>query len=109
MVVIIVVNSVLFLHPMMAEVLFFYTSYHYGLDSRGIGVGVPIRARFSFSPLHPDWIRGPPSLLFNGCQRLSLGIKRPEREADHSPPAFAEVKNTWIYTSLSHMSSRCSD
>jgi hypothetical protein len=30
---------------------------------------------------------------------LSLGIKRPGREADHSPPSNAEVKNAWIYTS----------
>jgi len=25
---------------------------------------------------------------------LSLGVKRPEREAEHSPPSSAEVKNT---------------
>jgi hypothetical protein len=30
---------------------------------------------------------------------LSLGVKRPEREADHSPPSRAEVKNAWSYTS----------
>jgi hypothetical protein len=30
---------------------------------------------------------------------LSLGVKRPEREADHSPPSSAEVKNAWSYTS----------
>jgi hypothetical protein len=29
---------------------------------------------------------------------LSLGVKRPEREADHSPPSRAEVKNEWSYT-----------
>jgi hypothetical protein len=27
------------------------------------------------------------------------GVKRPEREADHSPPSSAEVKNAWSYTS----------
>jgi hypothetical protein len=26
-------------------------------------------------------------------------VKRPEPEVDHSPPASAEVKNMWIYTS----------
>jgi hypothetical protein len=26
------------------------------------------------------------------------GVKRPGREADHSPPASAEVKKTWVYT-----------
>jgi hypothetical protein len=30
---------------------------------------------------------------------LSLGVKRPEREADHSPPSSAEVKFSWSYTS----------
>jgi len=30
---------------------------------------------------------------------LSLGVKRPGREADHSPPSSTEVKNAWSYTS----------
>jgi hypothetical protein len=30
---------------------------------------------------------------------LSPGVKRPGREADHSPPASADVKKIWIYTS----------
>jgi hypothetical protein len=30
---------------------------------------------------------------------LSLVVKRPEREADHSPPSSAEVKNAWSYIS----------
>jgi hypothetical protein len=29
---------------------------------------------------------------------LSVGVKRPGREADHSPPSSAEVKNAWSYT-----------
>jgi hypothetical protein len=29
---------------------------------------------------------------------LFPGVKRPEREADQSPPANAEVKKVWIYT-----------
>jgi hypothetical protein len=32
-------------------------------------------------------------------EALSPGVKRPGREADHSPPTSAEVKKTWIYTS----------
>jgi hypothetical protein len=31
---------------------------------------------------------------------LSLGVKRLGREADHSPPSSAEVKNAWNYTSI---------
>jgi hypothetical protein len=30
---------------------------------------------------------------------LSPGVKRPRREGDQSPPASAEVKKMWIYTS----------
>jgi hypothetical protein len=30
---------------------------------------------------------------------LSPGVKRPGREADHSPPTSAEVKKMWIYAS----------
>jgi hypothetical protein len=30
---------------------------------------------------------------------LSLGVKRPGREADHSHPSTAVVKNAWSYTS----------
>jgi hypothetical protein len=27
-----------------------------------------------------------------------MGVKRPEREADHSPPSSTEIKNVWSYT-----------
>jgi len=39
----------------------------------------------------------PPSLLFDGYWGLFFW----GREADHSPPSSAEVKNGWIYTSTS--------
>jgi hypothetical protein len=29
---------------------------------------------------------------------LSLGVKRPGLEADHSSPSSADVKNAWSYT-----------
>jgi hypothetical protein len=32
---------------------------------------------------------------------VSPGVKWSEREADHSPPASAEVKKMWIFTSTS--------
>jgi hypothetical protein len=77
--------------------------------------------------LYNDWLRaglprGPSSspgvgknFLFSKSSRLTLGyiqppiqwvlvalspgVKRPRREANHSPSASAEVKKTWIYTS----------
>jgi hypothetical protein len=38
----------------------------------------------------------------------SLGVKRPGREADHSPPSSTEVKNGGAIPPLPHISSWCS-
>jgi hypothetical protein len=48
-------------------------------------------SRTALGPTQPpiQWVPG----------ALSLGLKRPGREADHSPPSGAEVKNAWSYTS----------
>jgi hypothetical protein len=71
----------------------------YGLDDRGIGVLVAIGSRMFTSPYRSDRLWGPPSLLSNWYRRpFSTEIKRQWREADHSSPTSAEVKNTWIYT-----------
>jgi hypothetical protein len=69
----------------------------YGLDDQEFEVRVPFT-----SPGRPDRLWGPPTLLFNGYQRLFLrgGVQRPGREAAHSP-TNAEVKKTWIYISTS--------
>jgi len=32
-------------------------------------------------------------------EALTPGVKRLGREADHSPPSSAEIKNAWSYTS----------
>jgi hypothetical protein len=39
----------------------------------------------------PDRPWGPPSLLYNGYRVFAGCRKRPERDADHSPPSSAEV------------------
>jgi hypothetical protein len=70
----------------------------YGLDGRGFesqqslgiflfAVSIPV-----LRPTQPrtQWVSG----------TIFLGVKRPGREADHSPPSSAEVKNTWSYTSV---------
>jgi len=50
---------------------------------------------YLFSP-HADRLWGSPSLLFNGYRgTISPGVKRPWRQADHSPPSSADVKNAW--------------
>jgi hypothetical protein len=43
------------------------------------------------------WSTQPPLQWVPGI--LSLEVKRPGREAGHSPPSSAEVKNAWSYTS----------
>jgi hypothetical protein len=73
----------------------------YGLDYQGVGVRVPVGSRILSSPRHPDWLWGPISYPM-GTQDPSPGLKQPGREADHSPPASAEVKKMWIYTSTPH-------
>jgi hypothetical protein len=57
-----------------------------GLDSRrGLGVSLfTIVSRMALGPTQPpnDWVQGD----------LSLGVKQPRREADHSPPSSTEAK-----------------
>jgi hypothetical protein len=47
--------------------------------------------RLALGPIQPpiQWVLG----------ALSLGVKRPGHETDHSPPSSAEVKNASNYTS----------
>jgi hypothetical protein len=64
----------------------------YGLEDRGVGIRVPVGSRIFFPPNRPDRLWGSPSLVSNGYCGFSPGVKRPGREADHSPTASAEVK-----------------
>jgi hypothetical protein len=47
----------------------------YGLDGRGVGVRVPVGLRIFTSPYRPDWLWGPPNLLYNGYWGLFPGSK----------------------------------
>jgi hypothetical protein len=71
----------------------------YGLVGRGIGVQFPVGAQV-FSPprLHRLW--GPPTQRVPGA--FSLGVKRPGREADYSPPTSAEFKNGGAIPPIPH-------
>jgi hypothetical protein len=52
-------------------------------------------ARLFSSSQRPDRFWGPPNLLSNGYRCVIFpGVKRPRREADHSPPSNVEVKNS---------------
>jgi hypothetical protein len=64
-----------------------------GFDSRReLGIFLyTTECRTTLGPTQPpiQWVPG----------ALSLEVKRPERESDHSTPSSAEVKNAWSYTS----------
>jgi hypothetical protein len=47
----------------------------YGLDDRGVGVGVPVGSRIFSSPHRPDRLTGPPNLLSNRYRGLFPGDK----------------------------------
>jgi hypothetical protein len=65
-------------------------------------VPVLIRSRIFTSPYRPDRFWSPPNLLSNEYRdSLSAELKRPGREADHSPLTSAEV-STRIYTATLH-------
>jgi hypothetical protein len=67
----------------------------YGLDDRRVGIRVPVASRFFISPQCPGLLWGPPN-RYRGL--IPLGVKRPGREDDHSPPTSDEVKKALIYT-----------
>jgi hypothetical protein len=58
---------------------------------------------FTLSPSIRSAVRStqPPIQLLLGTVFFP-GVKRTRREADHSPPASAELKKIWIYTSTPH-------
>jgi hypothetical protein len=68
----------------------------YGLDDGGVAVRVPVGSRIVIqtgSGAHPA------SSYPMGTGDLSPGVEPLGREADHSPPTSAKVKQTWVYTS----------
>jgi hypothetical protein len=76
----------------------------YGLDGQG---SITSRGKICFcTPQRPDRVWGSPSHLSNGYHGLfSPGVKRPGREAAHSPPSRAEVRNGGAIPPLPYMSS----
>jgi hypothetical protein len=55
----------------------------------------PIRPALRPTLPHVQWV----------LEAISPGLKRPGREADHSPPSSAEVKNGGVILPLPHTSS----
>jgi hypothetical protein len=74
----------------MDSAVFIATGYE--LDDREFGVRVPVGSRIFTSPCHPDRLWGPYNPMGTGT--LSLWVKQPKREAEHSLPSSAEIKKT---------------
>jgi hypothetical protein len=65
----------------------------------------PCKGKIFLSSTSSRTVLGPTQPPIQGVPGApSPGVKWPEREADHSPPTSAEVKNPWIYTSTPHTS-----
>jgi hypothetical protein len=70
----------------------------YVQDGRGVGVRILLRARFIFLHVVQTGSGAHPAPYPMGIGGSFPEVKRPGREADHSPSTSAEVKNncTWI-------------
>jgi hypothetical protein len=75
----------------------------YGLDDGGVGVRVPVRSRiFFFSKSSRPALGSTQPPIQCVPRAVSSGVKRPGREADHSPPTSAEVKESGSIHPLLH-------
>jgi len=69
----------------------------YCMENQQIVITFTVVEKNVLSPSkHSDWFWGWASFLLNG---LSLVIQLPLYEVNHRPPANAEMKNAWNYTS----------
>jgi hypothetical protein len=80
----------------MAYCYFFFKDYHYIVLELGFrwtahksGFDFGQGKRFLSTAPRPDWLWGPANLLFSVPG--TVGVKRPVRETDDSPPFSAEV------------------
>jgi len=55
----------------------------------------PVQTDSGANRPHIQWVPG----------NISVGVKRPGREPEQSPPSSAEIMNAWCYTSTAHTSS----
>jgi hypothetical protein len=70
------------------------------MDDRGSRVRLPAETgNFSLHHRVQNGSGAQPAFYPMGTRDFLPGVKRPEREAEDSPPSGAEVKNVWSYTS----------
>jgi hypothetical protein len=71
----------------------------YRMDDRGVGVRVPVGQEFSLLHVVQTGSGVHPTSYSMDSGGSFPGVKAAGCESDHSPPASAEVKKMWIYTS----------
>jgi hypothetical protein len=71
----------------------------YGLDDRGSRVRFRRLRILLFSTVSRTTLRPTQTPIQRVPAFLSLGVKRPGCEGDHSPPSSAKFKKAWSYTS----------
>jgi hypothetical protein len=71
----------------------------YELEDRGVGVRVLVGSRIFSTSSRPALVAHPASYPVATGSPFP-GVKRPRLQADHSPSTIADVKKTWIYTSI---------
>jgi hypothetical protein len=77
-----------------------WVRYSAGLRAGWSGVRVPVGAWICSHHYRVQIGSGAhPASYPMGTRGSFPGVKRPGREADHSPPSSAEAKNAWSYTS----------
>jgi hypothetical protein len=83
-----------FIHIYSYIYIYIYMHTGYGMDDWGSRVRFPVGAgNFSLHHRVQNGSGAHPASYPMVPGALSLGVKRPGREADHSPPFSAEVKN----------------
>jgi hypothetical protein len=90
-------SPLLFLYRSLVRAVGIATGY--GLDGRRLGVRVPVFKNFLFSTSSRPVLGSTQPPIQWVPEALSPRVKRQGREADHSPPASAEVKKIWFSTS----------
>jgi len=69
------------------------------MDHQGFKYPGGKKMYFFYKKGSPPRVPPPPHLILDGYRGSFPGLRRQWRDADHTQPSSAEVKNEWSYTS----------